>query len=260
MNYLKLFLFSIILIGCKKKSFADNIVLTNNNKIDMKFQEFNEGIGEYGSSIIYIGKIKDFIPIKYYVSMFAPPPPPRPLGYVKTEKDINDSIVFNRMRDKYFHSEFGRMQFSNKPVKFDSLTHDLLEIVVKPNDTIPHFILDSSRNIKAYQSFPVFVKNISGRKITLREYQSLGIFVLNKKNKWQLIWNDNAFVCGDDMLNRRYWILNPNEIIVFSVNYFKGEMKTKFKVGLSDSFLSKEFEGNINPKLFEKQSRIFELQ
>ena len=32
MNYLKLFLLSIILIGCKKKTFADDIVLTNNSK------------------------------------------------------------------------------------------------------------------------------------------------------------------------------------------------------------------------------------
>ncbi|MBF8457937.1 hypothetical protein IV494_12185 [Kaistella sp. G5-32] len=259
MKYWFILILGFILIGCKKKSFADNIVLTNNNKIDMKFQKFNEGIGEYGSSIIYIGKLKDSIPIKYYVSMFSPPPPPRPFGYVKTEKDINDSIIFNRMRDKYFHSEFDRMQFSNKPVKFDSLSHDLLEIVVKPNDTIPHFVIDSARNIKAYKSFPVFVKNISGRKIILPENESLGTFVLNKKNKWQLIWNDNAFVCGDNMLNRRYWTLNPEEIIIFSVNYLKGEMKTKFKVGLSYYFFSAEFEGNINPKLFEKQTRIFEL-
>lgn len=224
----------------------------------MKIQEFNEGIYEYGSSIIYIGKMQDSIPIKYYDSMF-PPPAPRPIAYIKTEKEIIDSIVFIKMRDKYFHGAFDKMKFSNKPVKFDSLTHDLLEIVVKPNDTIPHFILDSARNIKAYQSFPVFVKNISGRKITLPEYQSLGTFVLNKKNKGQLIWNDNAFFCGDNMLNRRYWTLNPDEIIIFSVNYLKGEMKTKFKVGLSYYFFSEEFEGIINPKLFEKQSRIFEL-
>ena len=259
MNYLKLLFIVLLLVGCKKKTFADDIVLTNNHKNQMKIQEFNEGIHEYGSSIIYIGKMQDSIPIKYYDSMFSAPPPPRPLGYVKTLKDINDSIVFNKMRDKYFHSAFDRMKFSNKPVKFDSITHDLLEIVVKPNDTIPHFILDSARNIKAYQSFPVFVKNISGRKIILPENESLGTFVLNKKNKWQLIWNDNAFVCGDAMLNRRYWILNPNEIIIFSVNYLKGEMKTKFKVGLSYYFFSEEFEGNINPKLFEEQTRIFEL-
>lgn len=260
MNYLRLLLIALLLVGCKKKTFADEIVLTTNNKIDMKIQEFNEGIDEYGSSIIYIGKIQDSIPIKYYDSMFPPPPAPRPIGYIKTQKEINDSIIFNRMRDKYFHSEFDRLKFSDKPVKFDSLTHDLLEIVVKPNNTIPHYIFDSARNIKAYQAFPVFIKNISGRKIILPENESLGTFVLNKKNKWQLIWNDNAFVCGDGTFNRRYWILNPDEIIIFSVNYLKGEMKTKFKVGLSDSFFSEEFKGTINPKLFEKQSRIFEVK
>ena len=259
MNYLKILFIPVLLASCKKKTFTEDIVLTNSHIIDLKIQKFNEGIDEYGSSIIYIGKIQDSIPIKYYDSLFPPPPAPRPFGYIKTQKEISDSIIFNKMRDKYFHSAFDRMKFSNKPVKFDSLTRELLEIVVKPNDTIPHFVIDSARNIKAYQSFPIFIKNISGKKIILPEYKSLGTFVLNKNNKWQLIWNDNAFVCGDGMFNRRYWILNPDEIIIFSVNYLKGEMKTKFKVGLSDSFFSEDFEGTISPKLFEKQSRIFEL-
>ena len=59
MNYLRLLFIALLLVGCKKKTFADDIVLTNNHKIDMKIQEFNEGIHEYGSTIIYIGKILD---------------------------------------------------------------------------------------------------------------------------------------------------------------------------------------------------------
>lgn len=42
MNYLKLFLFSIILIGCKKKSFADDITLVYPKNTEMRIQEFNE--------------------------------------------------------------------------------------------------------------------------------------------------------------------------------------------------------------------------
>ncbi|MGA9212335.1 hypothetical protein [Kaistella sp.] len=177
-----------------------------------------------------------------------------------SEKDIEDSIAFNKIRSKYFHGDFDRIRFSDHPVKFDSLARNKLEIVVKSKDTIPHFVIDSLRNIKAYKSFPVFIKNISSKKIILPENKSLGTFVLNKKNKWQLIWNDNAFICGDDRYDRRYWVLNPDEIIIFSVNYFKGEEKTKFKIGLSNYFFSEEFEGNINPVLFNKQRTIFEAK
>ena len=259
MNYLNLFLLPIILIGCKKKTFADDIVLTNNSKIETKFQEFNEGVDEYGSSIIYVGKIKDSIPIKYYDSMFPAPPPP-PNFYLKTESDKKDSIVFNEMRKKYFLDDFDRIQFSTKPIKFDSLTNDILEIVVKPKDTIPHFAIDSTNKIKAYKSFPVFIKNISGKKLILPEMKSLATFVHNKNDNSQLIWNDNAFICGDSTFNRRFWILNPDEVIIFSVNYFQGKEKTKFRIGLTYYFLSEEFEGYINPKLFEQQRMVYEIK
>jgi hypothetical protein len=251
MNYLKLFLLSIILIGCKKKTFADDIVLINNSTIEMKFQKFNEGIDEYGSSIIYIGNIKDSIPIKYYDSLF--PPPPRPIGYLRTLKEINDSIIFSKLRDKYFHGDFERIKFSDQPVKFDSLTHNLLEIVVKPNDTIPHFVIDSARSIKAYKSFPVFLKNISGKKLKMVVDNFPGFAILNANKKWQIIRNNSFYICGDAMYNQKYWVLNPDEIIVYAVNHFHGKHKAHFKIGLTPTFFSEEFEGNIDPKIIEKQ-------
>ena len=260
MNYLKLLFIVLLLVGCKKKTFADDIVLTYNYKIEMKIQEFNEGIHEYGSSIIYIGKMQDSIPIKYYDSMFSAPPPPRPLGYVKTLKDINDSLVLNKMRDKYFHSAFDRMKFSNKPVKFDSLTHDLLKIVVKPNDTIPHFILDSARSIKAYKSFPVFIKNISGKKLKMVADRFPGFAILTENKKWQIIRNNSFYICGDAMFNRKYWVLEPDEIIVYAVNHFQGNQKSKFKIGLTSAFFSEEFEGTINPKIIHKQRDAYFIE
>ncbi len=253
MNYLRLLLIALLLVGCKKKTFADEIVLTTNHKIKMKIQEFNEGIGEYGSSIIYIGKIQDSIPIKYYDSMFPPPPAPPTIGHIKTQKEINDSIIFNRMRDKYFHSEFDRLKFSDKPVKFDSLTHDLLEIVVKPNDTIPNFVIDSAINIKAYKSFPVFVKNISGKKLKMVVDSFRGFAILNENKKWQIIRNNSFYICGDAMYKHKYWVFNPSEIIVYAVNYFHGNQKAHFKIGLTPTFFSEECDGTIDPKIIKKQ-------
>lgn len=64
MNYLKLLLISIVLIGCKKKTFADDIVLNFPKNEKLIFQQFNEGIGESGTGIIYIGKEKTNIDVK----------------------------------------------------------------------------------------------------------------------------------------------------------------------------------------------------
>lgn len=58
----------MLIISCKEKTFADDIILKNDSDVPMKFQEFNEGLDDAGSSIIYIGKSKGEIPIKYYPS------------------------------------------------------------------------------------------------------------------------------------------------------------------------------------------------
>ena len=53
MNYLKLLLISIVLIGCKKKTFADDIVLSFPKETKMKIQKFNSDSIDFGSNIIY---------------------------------------------------------------------------------------------------------------------------------------------------------------------------------------------------------------
>lgn len=250
----------LFFIGCKEeKSFADDIVLSFPKEEKLTIQKFNEGLEEYSSSIIYIGKVKDTIPIKYYPSFYLAPPP-LPGFNLKTKKEIEDSITLSKIREKYFFPKFDRIKFSDHPIKFDSLTNDLLEIVAKPNDTIPHFVIDSTRNIKAYKAFPVFVKNISGRKLKMVVNNYPGTAIFNKNKKWQIIKNDNFYVCGDGMFVHKYWILNPDEIIIYSVNYFEGKQKMKFKVGLTPTFSSKEFEGNINPEIIKRQRNIYEIK
>lgn len=260
---MKTFYFVLILvfiIGCKEgKTFADDIVLSFPKETEMKFQKFNEGLEEYSSSIIYIGKVKDTIPVKYYPSIYLAPTP-LPGFKLKTKKETEDSITLSEIRKKYFFPKFDRNQYSDKPIKFDSLTNDLLEIVVKPEDTIPHFVIDSTKKIKAYKAFPVFVKNISGRKLKMVVDRYPGTAIFNKNKKWQIIKNDYFYVCGDGMFMHKYWILNPDEIIIYSVNYFEGKQKMKFKVGLTPTFFSKEFEGNINPEIIKRQRNIYEIK
>ena len=65
MKYLLIIFSLLIIVGCKKeKTFADDIALVYPKDTKMKFQKFNEGNEEYSSSIIYIGKLKDTIPVK----------------------------------------------------------------------------------------------------------------------------------------------------------------------------------------------------
>lgn len=67
----------VFLIGCKEeKTFADDIILNFPKGTKMKTQEFNEDGNEGGENLIYIGKIKSNIEVKYYENLLSPPPPP----------------------------------------------------------------------------------------------------------------------------------------------------------------------------------------
>lgn len=219
----------------------------------MAFQKFNEGIGESGTGIIYIGKDITNIKVKYYQSLIpAPPPPP---GYESDSHNRKQEIV-----SSYFHNNFSRMNDSEKPISFDSLSENNVKIVIRTKDTIPKYAYNyDSQTIKKYKAFPVFIKNISGRKLLLTEFKNFPLTLFNDKNKWQMIWNDNAFICGDSRWRYHYWELNPNEIMVLSVNYLTGKDQGKFKVWTGNSF-SDEFTMNYDKHVLRNQRNYFEVK
>lgn len=87
----------VLLIGCKEeKTFADNVVLSFPKGEKLTFQQFNEGIGESGTGIIYIGKENTNIKVNYFQSMIPIPPPPLKykLASVDIGKQKNNVILF----------------------------------------------------------------------------------------------------------------------------------------------------------------------
>ena len=246
---------SLFIFSCQEKTFADDITLVYPKNTKMKIQEFNECIGESGSGIIYIGKEKKDIPLKYLESMIpAPPPPP---SFEKTEIDSTKEKIF---RD-FFYSDSKIIKSIGKPVKFDSLTNKDIQIVVKNKDIIPKYAYNFETNqLKKYKAFPVFIKNISGRNLRLPELKNLPFAFLNKNKKWQIIWNDNAFICGDSRWNYHYWDFKPNDIIIMAVNYFDGKETGRFKVEFFDQTSSIPFEMNYNKELIKDQRKYLEVK
>lgn len=245
----------VLLASCKEeKSLADDIVLSFPKGEKLTFQEFNEGIGESGTGIIYIGKDTTDIEVKYFQSMIpAPPPPP---GYELDSFYIGEQKVMSY----YFHDKFDRMKYSEKPVIFDSLSSNNVKIIIKTQDTIPKYAYNyDTQTIKKYKAFPVFIKNISGRKLRLTELKNLPLTTLNDKNKWQIIWNDNAFVCGDSRWQYRYWELNTDEIMVLSVNFLTGKNQGKFKIWTGNSS-SNEFTMNYDTQVVKNQRHYVEVK
>ncbi|VXC42552.1 MULTISPECIES: hypothetical protein [Chryseobacterium] len=245
----------VFLISCKEeKSFADDIVLSFPKDEKLTFQKFNEGIGESGSGIIYIGKDTTKIDVKYSKSMIAPPEP-NP-NYIISANELQREKELL----KYFHPTFDRIKFSETPIDFDSFSNRNVKIEIKIQDTIPKYAYNyETGGIKKYKAFPVFIKNISGRKLCLSEFKNFPLAVLNDKNKWQTIWNDNAFICGDSRWQYRYWELNPDEIIVVSVNYLTGKSQGKFKIWTGSSS-SDEFTMNYDKQIIKNQRHYFELK
>jgi hypothetical protein len=162
----------VFLISCKEeKSFADDIVLNFPKEKKLSFQKFNEGIGESGTGIIYIGKDTTKIDVKYFQSMIPALPPP---DYKLNSFDDKRQKVIST----YFHNEFSRMKYSEKPIAFDSLSENNIQIIAKTKDTIPKYAYNyDTQTIKKYKAFPVFIKNISGRKLRLSEFKNLPLAI-----------------------------------------------------------------------------------
>lgn len=158
-------LISFLLMSCsKEKTFADDIVLTFPKETKMKTQEFNEDSNEGGENLIYIGKIKSNIDVKYYENFISePPPPPKEFeskeNYLIIIKKLNDSL--ENIPNSHFRNEEIEI-LQTKENFIDSLSNKNLQIAVKENDTIPLYKKDyDTKKIKAYYAFPVFIKNIS---------------------------------------------------------------------------------------------------
>jgi hypothetical protein len=241
--------FSLLLTfsGCKEKSFADEINLQYPKHEKLSFQQFNEGLGETGTGVIYIGKEASSIEVKYFRHMLSPPPPPPSL------ERIQQDSARERIIQKYFYPSVNRVYLADKPVIFDSLTSKSVEIIVKVKDTIPKYMYNfETETLKKYKSFPVFIKNISGRKLILPEFKSLFPALLNNQQKWQIIRNDNALICGNRSWNYAYWEFEPDEIMVVSVNFLPGTSKGKFKLYFGNA-ASKPFLMNYDKKIIEYQ-------
>lgn len=249
MKKLLYLIFILGLISCKKESFADSITLHHKKNEKLTFQKFNEGIGEGETGLIYIGKETPNVEVKYYNSMIpAPPPPPG--------KVIESSPTHNTA---YFHGNFERMKLTTTPISFDSLSENNVKIVIRPNDTIPKYTYNFETGIlKKYKAFPVFIKNISSRKLILPYLKNLPLALFNHQQKWQMIWNDNAIICGTGW-GMNYWELEPNEIMIFSVNYLTGKDRGKFKVILFDSS-SESFMMNYDKNIVKEQRRYIDVK
>lgn len=246
----------VLLTACKEeKSFADDIVLSFPKDEKLTFQQFNEGIGESGTGIIYIGKDTANIEVKYFQSMIpAVPPPP---GYELDSFDIGKQ----KMMSSFFHDAFNLMKYSEKPVIFDSLSEKNVKIVARIKDTIPKYAYNyDTQTIKKYNAFPVFIKNISGRKLLLAEFKNFPLAFFNDKNKWQIIWNENSFEgCYMGWENHHYWEFNPNEIMILSVPYLTGKNKGKFKIW-TGSFTLDEFTMNYDKQIVKNQRKYIEIK
>jgi hypothetical protein len=252
MKVLFLLFLVFFLISCKKeKSFADDINLEYSKNEKLSFQKFNEGVGESETGLIYIGKDTSMINVKYFKTLLPPPS----FDHKKTQKDFEREKILSQ----YFYPRFERIKLSRKPVVFDSIDKKDLQVIVKIQDTIPKYAYNyETGKLKKYKSFPVFIKNISNRKLILPEFKNFPLSLFNRKNEWQIIWNENPFICGNGRWNYIYWELKPDEIMIFSVNFLSGKDKGKFKIPIwnlsSDSFMM-----NYDKKVVEQQ-RSYQVQ
>ena len=248
MNYLKLLLISIVLIGCKKKTFADDIVLSFPKETEMKIQKFNSDSIDFGSNIIYKGFSKDSIQIRYYKDIDWFPPPPPPGEKVELNYIIEKSLL------TYFYQNPFQGNSSEDVEKTDGLNSKNLEIIVKENDTIPLYKIRNEKII-SFKSYPIFIKNIGSKslKIDIDYFRYFSPFVKTKSEKWQNIKNTRYIVFGCIPPPRpTYIILKPNEFVILSLPFLNGKEQKEFKIKL-DRATSKIYKSSISEEIMNNQ-------
>lgn len=259
MKTLSFVLILLFLIGCKEeKTFADDIVLSFPKDTKMKIQEFNEDSNEGGENLIYIGKIKSNIEVKYYKNIISEPPPP-PTEF-ESQKDylirlqkLNDSL--SHIKSEYFKNAEIKIR-ETKDSFIDSLSNKNLEIIIKENDTIPLYKQDFyTKAIKKYSAFPIFIRNISDKILriptTINSNPFLYIFD-NEAKAFFFTKNYSYWFCGTGTDYNSYFELKPNEILVYAYPYFKSGTKQKAKMKFYNAS-SKEFEISIDEKIIKNQ-------
>lgn len=254
-------LISFLLMSCsKEKTFADDIVLNFPKETKMKTQEFNEDSNEEGENLIYIGKIKSNIGVKYYENLLEPPPPPP--YFNESEKDyllrmqkLEDSI--QKDKNPFFRNEKFPFLYSKNDNSVDSLSNKNLQIVVKENDTIPLYKKAmGTTKIKSYKAFPVFIKNISDKVLKIPatiNFSNTFLYTFDNEAKaFFLTKNYSYWFCGTGTDNYFYFELNPNEILIYAYPYFKSGTKRKAKMKFYNAS-SKEFEISIDENIIKNQ-------
>lgn len=260
MKILKLLLFILIIVSCKEKTFADDIILDFPKGEKLTFQEFNNDLTEIGTSIIYIGESNPQIAIKYYKYILPPRLPPSKFiensdENSKAEKKFEDSIEL--ANQSFFTAE--NIQILKTTETFgNSLNGKNLSIIVREKDTIPLYKqYYKTKEIRKYKAFPIFIKNISTKVLKIpTNAKTVELWILNNKQFRYVRNSDYTFVGEGGSPTIPYFELKPDEILVYSCPYFKKGEKRKTKIKFYNAE-SKEFEMSIDEKIIKKISEGF---
>lgn len=266
-----------LLIGCKEKTFADDIVLSFPKETEMEIQEFNEDLDDIGSNLIYVGKQNPEIAVKYYKDILPSPEPLQKLNesnqdYKKRVKKTIDSMDF--LMRYYFKTEviktfpFKREEVTaneedeiiSEDVPTDNLSNKNIEIIVNEKLTIPLYKkVMGTTEVKAYKAFPVFIRNISNKVLNIPSSNGfVQLYFQNTDKNFQFLRNSNYMICGTG-IEPRYFEFKPNDILIYAYPFFLNGTKKKVKIQFYDA-TSKEFEISIDDKIIQKQRNKYYLQ
>lgn len=265
-----------LLIGCKDKTFADDIVLNFPKETEMEIQEFNEDLDDIGSNLIYVGKQNPEIVVKYYKNILPSPEPLQKLNesnqdYKKRLKKTTDSIDF--IMKNYFKTDliktfpFKREEVTaiedeiiSKDIPTDMLSNKNIEIVVNEKITIPLYKkIMGTTDVKTYKAFPVFIKNISNNVLNIPSSSGfVQLYFQNNEKKFQYLRNSNYMICGTSR-EPRYFEFKPNDVLIYAYPFLKNGTKKKVKINFFDA-TSKEFEISIDKKIIQNQRNKYFMQ
>ena len=247
----------------------DTTVRKNNNSVIVKTKEFpilvdtfnfktsikiQEKFGRANYLPLYFGKMKDTIFVNYALADYqTPPPPPIPVSGdgiiepqpIKPKPHIDfDLIAANRLK----YANYFRIGKGNKYLSWDSAS---LNIVVDTSRIIKNInftgLCDS---LFAFEAYPVFLENKSGRKVAIGYGSHIDIILQakNEQGQWQDIEWPYMYGCGTGLATI---VIAEDEMALTSVPLFRGDFKTELRLRIGHNY-SKPFRGTIDKRQLER--------
>lgn len=205
------------------------------------------GIANYPP--LYFGNWADTIYVNYEIPRYSsPPPPPVIITSGDTLYKNENDFYFGTHKDNYEkYSDYYQVIPLDDFTSWDSA---VLEITIDTNAIIRNIDYKKFQdNTFSFYAFPLIISNKTDKSVAIGYGSHLALILeaIDENGEWKPIEKRYTYMCGTGLPTI---VLPSNEIVLTSVQIYKGEYLTDLRLKIGNNY-SSTFKGYINLKQFK---------